>query len=58
MSVVLVVAPEVLTAAAADIAGIGSSLGAANAAAVTPTTTVLAAGTDEVSGAIATLFCG
>ncbi|WP_141214042.1 PE family protein, partial [Mycobacterium marinum] len=58
MSAVLVVAPEALSAAAANIAGIGSSLGAANAAAVTPTTTVLAAGTDEVSGAIATLFCG
>ncbi len=58
MSAVLVVAPEALSAAAANIAGIGSSLGAANAAAATPTTTVLAAGTDEVSGAIATLFCG
>ncbi|MEK0524005.1 PE family protein, partial [Mycobacterium ulcerans] len=58
MSAVLVVAPEALSAAAANIAGIGSSLGAANAAAATPTTTVLAAGTDEISTTIATLFCG
>ncbi len=35
--------PDVLDAAAADVAGIGSSLRAANAAATAPTTSVVAA---------------
>ncbi|MEK1148464.1 PE family protein, partial [Mycobacterium ulcerans] len=52
----LFVAPETLTAAAADIAGIGSTLGEAGAAAATPTTAVLAAGADDVSAAVASLF--
>ncbi|UDS12777.1 PE family protein, partial [Mycobacterium tuberculosis] len=43
-------------AAALDVARIGSSIGAANAAAAGSTTSVLAAGADEVSAAIATLF--
>ncbi|MCV7125198.1 PE family protein, partial [Mycobacterium lacus] len=48
--------PEALAAAAADVAGIGSALRSANAAAVTPTTAVSAAGADEVSAAVAALF--
>jgi hypothetical protein len=54
----LVTAPELLAAAAADVAGIGSSLNAANAAATAPTTAVIAAAQDEVSAAIAALFSG
>ena len=52
----VIAAPEMLAAAAADVAGIGSSLSEANAAAATPTTGVLAAAEDEVSAAIAALF--
>jgi len=54
----LITAPEVLAAAATDAAGIGSSLNAANAAATTHTTAVIAAAEDEVSAAIASLFSG
>lgn len=50
--------PDMLAATAADVAGIGSSLRAANAAAATPTTAVVAAAGDEVSAAIASLFSG
>src|SRR6185437_14529770 len=42
--------------AAANLAGLGSWISAADAAAATPTTGVLAAGADEVSAAIASLF--
>ncbi|AIH90393.1 hypothetical protein IU19_20515, partial [Mycobacterium tuberculosis] len=42
------VAPEIVVAAATDLAGIGSAISAANAAAAAPTTAVLAAGADEV----------
>ncbi len=49
-------APEALSAAASDLAGIGSALSVANAAAAARTTAVLAAGADEVSAAIAALF--
>ncbi|GAB7143971.1 hypothetical protein LRC484719_25620 [Mycobacterium riyadhense] len=52
----VVAAPEILSAAATDLANIGSSISAANAAALAPTTGVLAAGADEVSAAIAVLF--
>ena len=52
----VVTAPEVLEAAAADVAGIGSSLKAANAAAAAPTTAMLTAAGDEVSAAITSLF--
>jgi hypothetical protein len=48
--------PEFLTAAASDLAGIGSAISAASAAAAAPTTGVLAAGADEVSAAIASIF--
>jgi PE family len=51
-----IAAPEFVSAAATDLAKIGSTLGAANAAAVAPTTRVLAAGADEVSAGIAALF--
>ncbi|MEK0662013.1 PE family protein, partial [Mycobacterium ulcerans] len=50
------VAPEVVATAASDLARIGSSIDAVNAAAAGATTTVLAAGADEVSVAIAALF--
>ncbi len=50
------VAPELLSAAASDVAGIGSVLTEANAAAAIPTTSVLAAGADEISVAISAMF--
>jgi hypothetical protein len=52
----VIAAPDMLAATAADVAGIGSSLSAANAAAAASTTRVIAAGGDEVSAAIASLF--
>jgi PE family len=48
--------PGALVAVASDVAGIGSTLSAAHAAAAAPTTGVLAAAADEVSTQIATLF--
>lgn len=54
----VITTPEALTAAATDIAGIGSSLRAANAAAAVSTTEILAAGADEISAAVAALFGG
>lgn len=50
------VAPEMVAAAVEDLAGIGSSISAANAAAVALTTDVVPAAADEVSAAIAALF--
>ena len=47
---------ELVTAAAADLAGIGSAIEGANVAAAGPTTNLLAAAQDEVSTAIAALF--
>jgi hypothetical protein len=52
----VVTAPELVTEAAGDLAGIGSSLGEATAAAAAPTTGVAAAAADEVSIAISELF--
>ncbi|AMC72725.1 PE-PGRS family protein PE_PGRS28 [Mycobacterium tuberculosis] len=52
----VIVTPETVAAAASDVARIGSSIGVANSAAAGSTTSVLAAGADEVSAAIATLF--
>lgn len=46
----------VLTAAAMDLASIGSTVSAASAAASAPTVAILAAGADEVSIAVAALF--
>ncbi len=54
----LVVTPELLVSAAADLESIGSALNAANAAAAGSTTGLVAAGADEVSAAVATLFGG
>ncbi|AIH41177.1 PE family protein, partial [Mycobacterium tuberculosis] len=54
----MLVTPELVAAAAADLAGIGSAIGAANAAAGAPTMALLAAGADEVSAAVAALFSG
>jgi hypothetical protein len=51
-------APEALAAAATDLAGLGSVVRSASAAAATPTTGMLAAGADEVSTAVAVLFSG
>ncbi|WP_415823724.1 PE family protein, partial [Mycobacterium basiliense] len=53
---IVIATPEMLVAAANELAGIGSAVGAANAAAFAPTMGLLAAGTDEVSAAIAALF--
>jgi hypothetical protein len=55
MSYVIAV-PELISSAATDLANIGSSISEANAAAATPTMSVLAAGADEVSTAIAEIF--
>ena len=49
----LVVAPESLVSAAADVQSIGSALKEANVSAAVPTTGLLAAGADEVSAAVA-----
>src|SRR5690349_12130416 len=54
----LITAPDLLSTAAANVAGIGSSIRAANLAALTPTSTVMAAAGDEVSAAIALLLSG
>jgi PE family len=54
----LVVAPELLTSAAADLESVGSALTAAHLAAAAPTTGLAAAAADEVSAAVAALFAG
>src|ERR1700758_5589669 len=54
----VVAAPDMVMAAANDLANIGSTISAAQAAAAGPTTGVLAAAGDEVSAAIAALFSG
>jgi hypothetical protein len=48
--------PENVAGAASDLANIGSTISSANAAALAPTSGVLAAGADEVSATIAALF--
>ncbi|EFD72396.1 PE-PGRS family protein, partial [Mycobacterium tuberculosis GM 1503] len=48
----VMVSPELVVAAAADLAGIGSAISSANAAAAVNTTGLLTAGADEVSTAI------
>jgi hypothetical protein len=55
MSFVIAV-PEVMTATAEDLAGIGSTLGQATATAAAPTTSVAAAAADDVSVTISELF--
>ncbi|MHA7648305.1 PE family protein [Mycobacterium sp. ML4] len=49
-------APEALQTAASSIAGIGSEISSANAAASLPTTGVVAAAADQVSAQVAALF--
>jgi len=48
--------PQLMAAAAADVAGIGMAINEANAAAAGPTTGLLGAAADEVSAFTATLF--
>jgi triacylglycerol lipase len=52
----VIAAPEMMTAAATDLAGIGSSLSEAHRAAAASTTRVITAADDEVSEAIAAVF--
>ncbi|MFV0494455.1 PE domain-containing protein [Mycobacterium sp.] len=52
----LIAVPELLSSAAAGVADVGSSIGAANLAAFAPTGAVAAAAGDEVSAAVASLF--
>src|SRR5580693_5845152 len=52
----VIAAPEYVAAAATDLANIGSAIDTANSAAQSPTSSVLAAGADEVSVNIAALF--
>jgi hypothetical protein len=52
----VIAAPELIAAAATDVAGVGSSLDAAHLVAAAPTVAVIPAAADEVSGAIANLF--
>jgi hypothetical protein len=52
----LIVAPELLESAAANVQSIGLALDAAHAAAAVPTTGIAAAGADEVSAAATALF--
>ena len=52
----LIAAPELFTAAATDVANIGSTLNAAHLAAAPPTLAVVPAAADEVSASIAHLF--
>ena len=48
--------PEALAATAANLAGVGATMSAQNAAAAAPTTGVLPAAADEVSALAATQF--
>ncbi len=54
----LIAAPEMVNAAASDLANLGSTIETAVATAAAPTTQVVAPAGDEVSAAIATLFGG
>ena len=59
MSSFVIASPDVLSSASADLAGIGSAIREANAAAAAPSTTsVVAAAQDEVSAAISKVFGG
>jgi triacylglycerol lipase len=52
----VIAAPEFVTTATTDLAGVGSSLSEANATAAASTTRIVAAAGDEVSAAIAAAF--
>ncbi|WP_261900259.1 PE family protein, partial [Mycobacterium marinum] len=54
----LIAAPDLMAHATTELSSIGSALTAANAAAAAPTMGVLAAGADDVSAAVASLFAG
>ncbi|OQZ87681.1 hypothetical protein BST11_26825 [Mycobacterium alsense] len=54
----VIVAPQALAAAATDLSGVASALTAANRAAATQTTGLMAAAGDDVSAAIAEVFSG
>ena len=54
----VIAAPEMMTAAATDLATIGSNVSAAHMAAAAPTVAVIPAAADEVSASIAHLFSG
>jgi hypothetical protein len=52
----VIAAPEMMATAATDLAGIGSALSEAHAAAAAPTVALVPAAADEVSASIAQLF--
>lgn len=52
----VIAAPEFISAAASDLANLGSAISEATSTAAGPTTGVLPAAEDEVSAAIAALF--
>jgi PE family len=52
----VIAAPEIVASSASELARVGSTLGAATAGALRPTTAVTTAAADEVSAAIASLF--
>jgi PE family len=52
----VMVAPEMMAAAATDLAGISSALGEAHTAAAAPTVALVPAAADEVSAGVAHLF--
>ena len=52
----VIVTPEMMAAAATDLAGIGSALSEAHMAGAAPTVALVPAGADEVSAGVAHLF--
>jgi len=54
----VVASPEIIAAAATDVAAVGAKLSAAHMAAAVPTVAVIPAAADEVSASIAHLFSG
>ena len=54
----VVAVPEYVAAAATDLANLGSAIDSARMAALGPTSSIVAAGADEVSAAMAGLFSG
>jgi hypothetical protein len=52
----LVATPQVLMSLAGDLENLGATLNAAHAAAVAPTAGIMAAGADEFSAAVSSLF--
>src|ERR1700739_3779386 len=56
MSSFVIASPDVFATTSQDLAGIGSAIRAANAAAAPSTTSVVSAAADEVSAAISAVF--